>query len=248
MLQTLDKKDLAVLECLKESSVALGSWNLVELLEKRGIQVSSATIGRVLRRLENKCYVHKVGNAGRNITQAGCDALLRAKSLDTLNRHQETLKRVITVCTLENYTIVLQARRAVERENARLAAINITDAELEHLDEVLKLQDEYRKEKKSVAQIDIEFHKGIAHASRNPVLESMYHMLFTYGQQTPLFEQIRQKKKSVMTAHIGILEALREHNPQKAEQRMVHHIDGLMKDVATYWDYVEDQTPEKEEN
>jgi GntR family L-lactate dehydrogenase operon transcriptional regulator len=73
-------------------------------------------------------------------------------------------------------------------------------------------------------------------------------MLFTYGQQTPLFEQIRQKKKSVMTAHIGILEALREHNPQKAEQRMVHHIDGLMKDVATYWDYVEDQTPEKEEN
>lgn len=247
MTQSLDEKDLAILECLTSSPVALGSWNLVELLEKQGINVSSATIGRVLRRLENKQYVYKVGNAGRSISQRGREALLEAKSLNTINEHQEALKRVITVCTLENYIIVLQARRAVERENARLAAINITDSELAHLDEVLRLQDEYYREGKSVAQIDIDFHKSIAHASRNQVLESMYHMLFAYGQQTPLFEQIRKRKKTVMTSHAGILAALREHNPQKAELRMIHHIDGLMRDVTTYWDFVEDQPGETTE-
>ena len=241
MAQIFDDKDIAVLECLSSSSVALGSWNLVELLEKRGIDVSSATIGRVLRRLENKHYVYKVGNTGRSISQQGREALIAAKSLNIINEHQEALKRVITVCTLENYITVLQARRAIERENARLAAINITDSELAHLHEVLRLQDEYSQEGKSVAQIDIEFHKGIAHASRNQVLESMYYMLFTYGQQTPLFEQIRKEKKSVMTAHVGILEALKDHNPQKAEQRMVRHIDGLIQDVITYWDQVEEQ-------
>lgn len=244
MTQTLDDKDLAVLECLTNSSVALGSWNLVELLEKRGIEVSSATIGRVLRRLENKHYVYKVGNTGRNISQQGREALLEAKALNMMNQHQEALNRVISVFTLENYVIVLQARRAVERENARLAAINITDSELAHLDEVLRQQDEYYKAGKSVAQIDIEFHKSIAHASRNQVLESMYHMLFASGQQTPLFEEIRKKKKSIMTFHRGILKALHEHNPQKAERRMIAHIDGLIQDVVTYWDYVEEHSDE----
>lgn len=244
MTQTLDNKDLAVLECLTDSPVALGSWNLVDLLEKRGIAVSSATIGRVLRRLENKQYVYKVGNTGRSISQQGRDALLEAKSINTMEKHQEALKRVITVCTLENYIVVLQARRAVERENARLAAINITDSELAHLDEVLRLQDEYYQAGRSVAEIDIEFHKSIAYASRNQVLESMYHMLFAYGQQTSLFEQIRKKKKSVMTSHVGILEALREHDAQKAERRMVRHIDGLIQDVVTYWDSVDDQPEE----
>lgn len=238
-MQALDEKDLAVLECLAESSVALGSWNLVELLEKRGIEVSSATIGRVLRRLENRNYVRKVSNAGRSITEEGRTAITQTRSMNSINEHQEKLKEVITACTLENYIVVLQARRAVERENARLAAINITDAELSHLDEVLRMQEEYRRQNKSVAQIDVEFHKGIAHASRNQVLESMYHMLFAYGQQSPLFEQIRKKRRAVSTAHIGILEALHEHDPGKAERRMVRHIDELARDVATYWDSVE---------
>ena len=246
MNHILDDKDLAVLECLTNSPVALGSWNLVELLEKRGIEVSSATIGRVLRRLENKHYVYKISNTGRSISKQGREALMEAKALNMMNKHQEALNRVISVFTLENYVIVLQARRAVERESARLAAINITDSELAHLDEVLRQQDEYYQAGKSVAQIDIEFHRSIAHASRNQVLESMYHMLFSAGQQTPLFEEIRKKKKSIMTSHRGILEALHEHDSQKAERRMIAHIDGLIQDVTTYWDYVEehsDDTP-----
>lgn len=241
MKRKLDEKDIAILECLEESGKSLGSWNLIDLLERRGIAVSSATIGRVLSRLESAGYVYKVGNLGRNISSEGVTALAESKSLMAMNEYKEELERVITEGTLENFIVVLQARRAVERETARLAALNITDAELNHLNDILLQQEQDRSAGKSVALLDIEFHKNIAHASRNRVLESMYHMLFTYGQQTALFEQIRQKRQGVMTSHWGILEALRQHDQALAEEKMLLHIDNLIQDVTTYWDSFENE-------
>ncbi|MBC7078350.1 MAG: hypothetical protein H5T92_08615, partial [Synergistales bacterium] len=41
-----DEKALSILEIVSNGSEPIGSWNLVELLEKRGISVSPATIGR----------------------------------------------------------------------------------------------------------------------------------------------------------------------------------------------------------
>lgn len=231
----LDEKEIAVLECLAASNGAIGSWNLVDMMAERGFDFSPTTAGRILRRLEGRKYVSKVSNTGREITKAGYAALANARNISTINEHQEKLREMITACTLENYITVLQARRAVERESARLAAIYITDEELAHLDEVLDEQSQYNTSGRSIAELDVEFHRSIAHASRNQVLESMYQMLFSYGQQTPLFEQIRSKRKrAVNSAHYHILDALHEHDSKKAEKMMMNHIDSLISDVNEY--------------
>lgn len=243
MKKRLDQKEITVLECLRQSEVALGSWNLVEKLEQMGLTVSSATIGRVLNSLERVGYVQKEGYSGRIITPQGVQALRDSEVVDNISRYQEALENVITPKTLEDFLQILQARRAIEREIAGLAAVNITQVELRRLEELLAQQHEVYGRGESIAQIDIAFHQTIARASRNVVLDSLYHMLFPYGQQTPAFESMRRTVgRGYKTAHRSIVDALAAHDPALAEKAMVEHIDGLLQDVATYWDILEEQS------
>ncbi|MEL7601854.1 MAG: FCD domain-containing protein [Bacillota bacterium] len=242
MRQQLYEKELAVLECLKSSGIPLGSWNLVEKLEERGMSVSSATIGRILNTLERMGLVKKNGHSGRIITPAGVEALSNAKVIDNIKQHTEKLEQLVTTTVLEDYILVLEARKAIEREAARLAAENITETELQALEEILAEQSKRHSNNESIAANDIAFHRAIAHASRNKVLEALYMMLFSYGQQTSIFEFIRRQVNAVyMRSHLDIFEALKAHDPDRTEQCMIHHIDSLMEDVSMYWDEFSDQ-------
>jgi len=232
--EALTDNEMITLECLAESSEPVGSIALVDKLHSRGITASSATIGRVLYRLESLGYVYKVSNQGRCISELGEQALARDRSIRTISEHQKRLTSLITSSSLDGYLSVLEARRAVERESARLAAVHITDTELEHLRELLRQQEIQQPKGESIAQIDVDFHRSIARASRNPVFESLYQVLFAYGQQSPLFEMIRARRRKATSAHFGILEALEQHDPKLAEQRMIDHIDNLILDVEDF--------------
>lgn len=237
MKRALDEKEIAVLNSLREAGEPLGSWNLVDKLEKRGLNVSSATIGRTLSGLEHAGFVEKSGNNGRLITEAGLIALSNNKVSRAIKKHTETLEAMITTHTLDDYLLVLQARRAIERETARLAAQNVTDDELDAMEKMLAEQEQKHADNRSIAETDIGFHRAIARASRNKVLESLYVMLFSYGQQTTIFEHIRKQVDAVyMTSHLDILKALRTHDPDKAEACMVAHMESLIEDVCKFWD------------
>ncbi len=230
----LTENELYTLECLADAREPMGSIALADRLRERGIIASSPTVGRALYHLESLGYVYKVSNQGRCISESGQEALTRARSFKAINEHQQRLTNLITSSSLDGYLSVLEARRAVERESARLAAVHITDTELNHLRETLRKQEEGFSRGESIALIDMEFHRSIARASRNPVFESLYQVLFAYGQQSPLFEMIRAKRRQATSAHFGILEALEQHDPKLAEQRMIDHIDSLILDVEDF--------------
>lgn len=237
MQKKLQDKEIAVLESLKASKGPVGSWNLVEKLEEKGYFISSATVGRILNSLEKRGYAQKDGNNGRIITQDGLDALSKSKIKNHINEQTQALGQLISTTLLEDYIIVLQARKAIERETARLAAENITDEELSFLHNILGEQREKHKKGQSVADCDISFHKAIAKASGNKVLETLYILLFSYGQQTTLFEHVRRQVNAVyMTSHTEIYEALKKHDAKLAEKCMIGHMDSLIEDVTKYWD------------
>lgn len=235
-MKKLDHKELLVLETLKEAEQALGSWNLSERLEQKGVQVSSATIGRILSTLESAGYVKKDGVNGRLITTSGKRAILLEETSQYMSKHQATIENTVLASTLDEYMQILQARRAIERETARLAAMRISAKELKKLQSLLSRQDKLFAEGKSVATTDVDFHKVIAHASGNKILESLYYMLFPYGQQTVIFEQIRKQAGQTYTSgHHDILRALEQKSPELAEQAMLRHINQLIDDVERYW-------------
>jgi DNA-binding FadR family transcriptional regulator len=246
MKYTLDEKEVLILECIKESEEAIGSWYLVEKMEEKDMNISSATIGRILTHLESLGFVEKEGSKGRTITDKGIEALDRTKTIKTINFHKEELEKLINTKVLEDFIMVLQARRAIERETVILAAQNITEAEIKKMDAILKVQEANYAKKVSIANDDINFHKAIAKASRNTVLESLYSIISSFGQQSNLFEYIRAQVKSPYNvSHRRIYEALKNHDEAEAEETMLEHMQNLEKDVTAYWD-IYNSFPEEE--
>lgn len=237
MKQPIDQKELMVLECISSSETPLGSWYLVEELEKRGIKISSATIGRILVRLEKFGYLEKVGVKGRKITKKGLETIAEAQTIKKINYHKQRLDKMITTEVLENFIMVLEARKAIERETARLAAQNITKKEIETLEAIIERQEGNYSKGISIAQDDIDFHRTIAKASRNVVFEALYNIISTYNQQSELFEKIRRQVKSPYNvSHRKIFQALKNHDDVAAEKFMLEHMQNLIKDVSTFWD------------
>lgn len=236
-LPSFTENEIATLTCLNEEKEPLGSWYLANRLKGNGIDVSSATIGRVLSRLEYMGYVEKSSNSGRIITNKGITALSENILSNIIKRHSKTLEKTIATNVLEDFMLILQARKAIERETAGLAAQNATKAELDAMQLMIEEQEGKHARGESIAHIDIEFHQAIARASRNKVLETLYIMLFSYGQQTEIFEYMRKQVNSVyMISHRQILEAIRARNPEAAEVCMVAHMKSLMEDVSKFWD------------
>lgn len=237
MKPELDERDLIVLESIRETHEPIGSWALVETLEARDYRVSSASIGRILYRLEKLGYVEGQGNKGRIITDAGRKAIERSKALRSMDTHRQQLENLINSKVLEDFIMVLQARKAIERETSRLAAENITEAGLGRLGQILEEQEVRAKKGESIAEIDIAFHREIAKSSHNSALMALYEILSTMGQQSELFEFVRsQVDATYRQAHRLVLEAIRSHDPDAAEACIIRHMDALIEDVTKYWD------------
>ena len=232
----LKERELKILEIIAGSNEPVGSWFIVNKLEEDQISVSSATVGRYLNHLEQRGYLKKHGIKGRTITPKGQEIVEYTYKSQNLETHKENLDKLINSKVLNTFLQVLEARKAIEKTIARLAAEHITDEELETLESILTRQQKAYAEHKSAAQNDIDFHKTIALASRNDALYSLYMMLSMMGQQSELFEELLQRLHiPYMGSHRAIYEALKKHAPDEAELCMEAHLNRLRKDVNTFW-------------
>jgi GntR family transcriptional regulator, transcriptional repressor for pyruvate dehydrogenase complex len=238
MKTTLDERDLLVLECIRAAGEPLGSWSLVEAMEQRGSKVSSASIGRILYRLEALGYVESRANKGRVLSKNGLKAMEKAKAYKSIDRHRKDLERLIDSRILDDFIMVLQARKAIERETVRMAAENITESKLLHLESIIREQEDKASRGESIADVDIAFHREIAEASTNSALLALYGILAMMGQQSELFEFMRHRVGvNYRTAHRSILESLKRHDADEAERCIIGHMDGLIEDVKKYWEH-----------
>lgn len=232
----MDEKEILILEMIKDADEPIGSWNIVNRMAEEKIETSSATIGRVLNKLESLGYLQKEKFRGRTITEKGLHAITVNKQLKDLVNHQNALNKFIDPTMLDDFLSVLEARRAVESGIARLAASRATEKDIEIMDKILSRQEGKYKEHQWITEDDIEFHKSIANASRNNILESMYHQLAILGQQSRAFEYIRHIIHSeYMVSHRRILNAIKAGDEAEAEEAMIAHINSLISDVNRYW-------------
>jgi DNA-binding FadR family transcriptional regulator len=233
---TKDKWKKHILEIINESEDPVGSWYIVNAFNEKGIEVSSATVGRELNQLEVLGYVEKHGYKGRSITSLGKQVIEAANTSLEIDYYKKSLDDLINSNVLENFLMVLEARMAIERQTARLAAQRITEGELGELEECLLNQQSHSRDHQSIANDDINFHSGIAKASKNKALFSLYMMLSTMGQQSQLFEELRHRVgDNYSNFHDRILKALRNHDVEDSEACMIDHITKLIKDVTQYW-------------
>lgn len=126
-----------------------------------------------------------------------------------------------------------ETRLLFEGEAAALAASQITDAEIEHLDRLVKeiaaenLHDDVTEE------ADRNFHFAIAAATRNAgiirVIEDLWHLRTTSPECALLHAKARNAKvRPVVAEHTAILEAMRARDPAAARAAMRLHLSAVM--------------------
>ncbi len=235
MEQVNNERELEVLNMIRSSHEPLGSWALVDMFEKKGINLSPATIGRILNQLDKRGYLEKRSYRGRVITAKGKRAMERAARLRQISKYGKDLESLLDAKILRHFIMVLEARRAIERETVRLAAANITKEEVEKLGETDRLREQDYRAGRIDAKNDIQFHQLIAEVSRNEVLKIFLRLIHELRQQSDVFNYMRSKMdKPYFISHDKILQALDEHNAAKAEKAMEEHINALIRDVENY--------------
>src|SRR5579862_3953912 len=126
-----------------------------------------------------------------------------------------------------------EARLVIEGESAALAAVHITDSELDELDALVRRIADENLRDQGTENADRSFHLLIARASRNAAIVNTIEELWRLRTSSPasalLYAKARSAKvKPVVEEHGAIARALRTRDPGKARAAMRAHLSAVM--------------------
>lgn len=226
-----------ILKEVKGAAEPIGASVLLTHLADRFL-LSEPTIGRKLRELDRAGHTTKIGRRGRIMAPKGDAHLQELERLFIKIDHAESL---LTLLSSERNRALLievfEARKILETEIARRAALRITSDQVKTLKCLLSKQHEATATEEAGAQESFEFHDLIAEASGNRVLQ---HALALIRLESELSRHVARIRREVGGKlgydHEAIYTALSEHDPDKAAEAMATHLDSLINDVKKYWE------------
>lgn len=123
-----------------------------------------------------------------------------------------------------NMSEIIEARMSIESQLARLAAVRATDEELSQMEECVMANME---NKNALMRKSIKFHELIATSAKNRVLSEMYSVIYRILCDNQKNEDSLRKVQSSQMQHRQIFEAIRERDPDRAEELMKSHLSVL---------------------
>ena len=239
-MENSTEKEFQVLEIIDHYQEAVGSGTISQELKQRLGELSEATVGRILRRLDEKGWTRKEGYRGRVLTATGQEMLEKMRGEKRRRMDTDRFLQLTRGQEQEELESILIARRAIEREIARLAAQNASPEDIEKLQAIIDKNLEKIRACRPGAEEDVAFHRLLAQIADNKILEAALDLIREEGQLSPILEYIRRRVGSdVVADHKKVLEAIARHDPAGAEKAMVEHIEGIIGDVRRYWTKME---------
>lgn len=227
---------LAVLSAIEIIGKPVGANTLMRALEQTEIQVSFATAGRMLAELENKGFLFKEKKkTGRILSEQG--KLYLSNLRQELRNTDFAFGLVEKMMPRDQKMIidVLIARLAIERQIGRLAAEDVTDEELQELQDCV-LRGQAAADWNDVVNSDNEFHSRIASIAGNSVLEAVLTFIKQDTEIPAILAFVRkQEGYSFGKDHIEIVSALETRNPDYAEEAISSHIQKIIDDINIYF-------------
>lgn len=126
---------------------------------------------------------------------------------------------------LKAYEELLEIRRFLEPPAARLAAKNLTEAQLDALEQLLNRLAGAEDDPSTYLALDIEFHQAIHKASGNQLLATLMESLGVLERsERALTTQFSDARKAAVRGHGRILAALRARDGERAAKAMHVHL------------------------
>jgi GntR family transcriptional repressor for pyruvate dehydrogenase complex len=125
---------------------------------------------------------------------------------------------------------VIDARVAIEPVCSKLAATNISKAQLEQLEASLVLQEEVLDDESTFLQQNARFHELIASAAGNqPLFAFVRSLVAIEDGQAAGVRYSRPTREAVLVAHRRIVEAIKRREGDSAESLMRAHLDEFVE-------------------
>ena len=126
-----------------------------------------------------------------------------------------------------------EARLLFEGESAALAATNITEAELDELEALVRQISDENQRRSVTENADRDFHMLIARATRNLAIVNAIEELWRLRSTSPECALLHAKARAanvrpVVEEHSAIVEALRTRDPAKARAAMRAHLAAVI--------------------
>lgn len=218
-----------ILLYLKERGVPEGAGSVQRHLNEKGYNMAEATVGRLLREMDCRGFTEKQSNQGRTLSEAGISRLRELEEWKWQDKWTEGFMDVFDKTERSRLLDLLTARRPVEIEVARLAAKNATDEDIAKLRYIVEEQESLAQSRKPVSHLDTEFHRLLAKASGNKILEAIIELLRKKVDDANELEVIRRRAGHIYnTEHRKILEAIEQKDQELACLAMKRHLGNLM--------------------
>jgi GntR family transcriptional regulator, transcriptional repressor for pyruvate dehydrogenase complex len=150
------------------------------------MHVSAGSIREALRSLESIGLVKIEHGSGVYVTGA--------RPATELSSHFEKVDGLLLT--------LAETRLILEPELASLAAERATDDELIKIEQLARQMEEEEKQGHDFAELDVLFHRQIAHAARNPIL---------YQTMEGISDLFLESRRSILLDPNALLRALRYH-------------------------------------
>lgn len=229
-----DEVDLALLSALGDAKEPLGavalSFDLASV-----VRLSQASVGRKLKEYDMRGLTKRVGYKGRILTEKGQTVL--KKLVDSAVIAQRNEEFLDALNSSEGVTLmeVLEARRALEREIAHLAALRATAADKKRLRALLREQYRALEQGETGTYENLAFHEALARMAKNQVLASALHLVRSQSRMVLMLDVIRTRVGGILASdHEAVVLAIEQKDPDAAAEAMSTHIDRIMEDVKKY--------------
>ncbi|MCL6598786.1 MAG: FadR family transcriptional regulator [Alicyclobacillus macrosporangiidus] len=124
--------------------------------------------------------------------------------------------------------MLLEARKILESEAAKLAALRADGLDIAKLRELTERMRREIELGEMSQETDIQFHCQIVNASKNHVLSSLMSVLVALMQReydSVRLEMLVRCPWSFYQQHLGIFDAIEQHDPEGAATKVLDHIE-----------------------
>jgi len=128
---------------------------------------------------------------------------------------------------------VTELREILEPELTALAAKRIEDQQLAMMREAVDAMDRSMQDPEAYIEADLDFHLALAEAAGNPLILSLLDSIVDVLREERLgVFRVRGGPTRGQVHHKLILKAIERHNPAKARQAMIAHMQQIHDDTA----------------
>jgi GntR family transcriptional repressor for pyruvate dehydrogenase complex len=186
-------------------------------------EVSRSTIREVVRSLEVRGYIERVHGKGLRLIDKSQQVIARSLS-DMLRRNGAS------------YADLLEVRRIIEVQAARLAAVRATD-QLEKMEQALLIMENENVPYSQYIEADFEFHNLVVEATNNVTLRALVKS-YEFIIKDLIMASTKPNYRPEITKgyHRKVYECIKNRDAEGAGQAMMVHLDATNSNYHAFND------------